>query len=281
MRNTVGLSERLLAVALTMIGASAAAAQTGPFVFTLTTTPTSPSEQRWTVDYEAGYGKRAAEPFGLDGIGPRLAVRGVLGGGLALLGQAGLRTVGTTSPGLGEFTVFKPSNAELLNVPTAQIELLKDLRPARGVGLAVGLGVRREWQGPTVLLGRIAVGHSSARSTLFGNVRFERALDKGRDAVDLVTSAGWLRRYGSVHVGVEAIGEDLEGFWDSAEAEGGAKLFAGPSVHFSRPGRPWSVSLCGGPILYATRTGRSSGAARDLAAAGSHYAMRLSFGYSF
>jgi hypothetical protein len=257
-----------------------AGAQTQPFVFTLTTTPTSPAEPPWAVDYEAGYGKRAAEPFGFDGIGPRLAVRGVLGRGLAVRGQAGLRDVGA-GPGLSGLTTIRPDDAERLNLPTAQLEVMKDLLPARGVGLAVGLGVRREWQGPTVLLGRIAVGHSSARSTLFGNVRFERALDGDRDAVDLVTSAGWLRRYGSVHLGFEAIGEDLEGLWDSAEAEGGAKLFAGPSVHFSRAGRPWSVSVCGGPILHATRTGRSSSAARELGAGGSRYALRLSFGYSF
>ena len=158
---------------------------------------------------------------------------------------------------------------------------MKDLRSAAGMGVAVGLGVRREWQGPTVLLGRIAVGHSSARTTLFGNARFERALSGGRDAVDLVTSAGWRRRFGSVHLGVEAIGEDLEAFWEPSEAEGGARIFAGPSMHLSRPGRPWSVSLCGGPILYATTSGRSSSAVRDLGAAGSRYAMRLSFGYSF
>jgi hypothetical protein len=132
-----------------------------------------------------------------------------------------------------------------------------------------------------VLLGRIAVGHSSARATLFGNARFERALSGGRDAVDLVTSAGWRRRFGSVHLGVEAIGEDLEAFWEPSEAEGGARIFAGPSMHLSRPGRPWSVSLCGGPILYATISSRTSSAVRDLGATGSRYAMRLSFGYSF
>jgi hypothetical protein len=266
-------SERFLAVALTVMGTTAAAAQTGPFLFTVTTASASPSEQRWTVDAEAAYGKRAGEPFAFEGVGPRLAVRGGLGHGFTLLGQAGLR--------LDEAASARPSAAALLNVPTQQVELLKDLGPARGVGLAVGLGVRREWQGPTVLLGRVSFGRSSPRSSLFGNVRFERAMGPGRDALDLVTTAGWLRRFGFLHAGVEAIGEDLEGFWDPAEAEGGARLFAGPSLHFLRSGRPWSVSLCGGPIFYATRTGRSSGAARDLTGAGDRYAVRLSFGYSF
>ncbi len=277
MRDAMG-SSSILAVALTVAAASSLHAQTGSFVFTLTTSAPA-TKQRWVVDYEADYGKRAADPFGVDGIGPRLAVRGSLGRGLSLLGQAGLGTA--ESPRVGQAAILKPSAAELLNAPSTQVELLKDLRPASGMGVAVGLGVRREWQGRTVILGRIAVGHSSARATLFGNVRFERALSGGRDAIDLVTSAGWLRRFGSVHLGVEAIGEDLEGFWVPSEAEGGARIFAGPSVHLSRPGRRWSVSLCGGPILFATSTGRSSSAVRDLGATGSRYAMRISFGYSF
>src|SRR6185436_9563651 len=109
------------------------------------------------------------------------------------------------------------------------------------LGVAVGLGLRREWEGSEVLLGRVSAGRTFASSSLFGNVRFERALSRGRDGIDLVTSLGWLRRVGStVQVGLEGVGEDLEGLWEAEEAEGGAKLFVGPSLHVAPHARPWS-----------------------------------------
>jgi hypothetical protein len=39
-----------------------------------------------------------------------------------------------------------------------------------------------------------------------------------------------------VYVGVEMIGEDLEGFWEPNEAEGGARLLIGPSMRVASPG---------------------------------------------
>jgi hypothetical protein len=100
--------------------------------------------------------------------------------------------------------------------------------------------------------------------------------------VDLITSVGWLHRAGAaLHWGAEAIGEDLEGFWEPDEAEGGAKLFVGPSVHWSPPRSRLSASLCGGPIVYATRNSRTSDAPRPLAATGNGYTVRLSVGYTF
>jgi hypothetical protein len=81
--------------------------------------------------------------------------------------------------------------------------------------------------------------------------------------------------------GVEAFGEDLEGFWDGEEAEGGAKLFVGPSVHVAPAGRRIYGSVCGGPILYATHSDRMSGAPRPLGATGNGYTLRLTVGYRF
>jgi len=247
--------------------AGSAAAQPQPFLFTVTTLP-SPSEQRWSVRYEAGYAERSSEPFGLDGVVQRVRIQGSLGRGFTLLGYAGL--------GLGR-------EGEAGARTSQEIEVLKDVRPAdHGLGLSMGLGVRREWEGATVLLGRVSAGRAFAGSSLFGNLRFERPLQRGRDGIDLITTVGWLRRFGAaLHVGVEAVGEDLEGLWEKEEAEGGAKVFVGPAVHVAPPHRSWSVSLAGGPILYATRTGRSSPAARPLAATGNGYDVRASVGYSF
>jgi hypothetical protein len=254
----------LVALALLAPGARPAAAQGWPFMFTVTTGPPA-ADDRWIARYEGGYGDRAPDPFGFDGMDHRLGFQGRLGGGFTVRGQAGLGIAG------GRTTRT-----------TQEVELLKDLlAPTRRVGVAMGLGLRREWEGATVLLGRVAAGHAFRSSSLFGNLLFERPLDEGRDAVDLLTTLGWRRRFGAVHLGVEAVGEDLEGFWEEEEAEGGAKLFVGPSIHLAPAGRAWSASLCGGPILYATRSGRSSPAVRPLEASGNGFTMRFAVAYSF
>ena len=187
-----------------------AAAQTQPFLFTVTTLPPTSPDEQWVVRYEGGYGQRTSEPFGFEGLAQRIAFQGSLGKGFTLLGQVGLGVADGSSS----------------STRTSQeIELLKDLRGARtGVGVAVGLGLRHEWEGATVLMGRVSAGHSFARSSLFGNLRFERPLEDGRDAVDLISTLGWMHRVGSAwNVGIETVGEDLEGFWEAEETEGGAK----------------------------------------------------------
>ena len=65
-------------------------------------------------------------------------------------------------------------------------------------------------------------------------------------------------------LGVEAIGEDLEGFWEADEAEGGARLLVGPSLHVSPHKQRWQLIATGGPLFHPTDTGRSSSAFRDL-----------------
>jgi hypothetical protein len=90
-------------------------------------------------------------------------------------------------------------------------------------------------------------------------------MSSDRDAVDLVTSVGWTRKLSrGVSLGVEAIGEDLEGFWESEEAEGGARLLVGPSLRVSPAGQRWQLMATGGPLFHPSDTGRSSGAFRDL-----------------
>lgn len=49
-----------------------------------------------------------------------------------------------------------------------------------------------------------------------------------------------------------------------AEAEGGARLLVGPSLHVSPAGRKWQLTATGGPACHPSNTGRSSGALRDL-----------------
>jgi hypothetical protein len=86
-----------------------------------------------------------------------------------------------------------------------------------------------------------------------------------------------------LRAGVEAIGEDLEGFWEADEAEGGARVLVGPSLHVAPPNQRWQVGIAGGPMFHATRSGRSSPATRGLPSSSSDrgYALRLSMTYGF
>jgi hypothetical protein len=82
-------------------------------------------------------------------------------------------------------------------------------------------------------------------------------------------------------LGVEAIGEDLEGLWEAEEAEGGAKLYIGPAIHWARSdGRLWA-SLGGGPVVYASRSDARSPAPRPLGADGNGFTVRMALGITF
>jgi hypothetical protein len=258
-----------IGVALTLATTAAPAfSEDQPFVFTVTTTPSTAPHGRWAAHYDAGYGERAADLFGGDGLEQRVTVQGALGGGFTVLGQAG----------------FDMASGQTTRA-TEQVELLKDIVASEsGLRIAGGLGMRREYQGTNVLLGRLAVGRAFSGSSLFSNVRFERPFATGRDRLDVVTSLGWLAHVTpAVHVGVEGVGEDLEGLWEGDEAEGGAKVFVGPTIHVAPRSRPWSVSLCGGPILYASHSSRESLASRSLVSGRTNngYTVRVSLGYSF
>jgi hypothetical protein len=249
--------------------AAPAKAQDRPFEFTVTTsalaaTP-SHDDRAWTAYYDSGYGEQSGEPFGYDGVEQRLGVQGRLGAGFTLLGHVGL--------GIGDVATRS----------TQQAEVLKDVLGATSrVRLAFGVGARREWEGTNAALARVCLGWSSKGTLLFGNALVEKPFAAGRDAVDLITTLGWLQNVGhGLRLGVEAVGEDLEGFWEAEEAEGGAKLYAGPALHWTAPsGRLW-LSASGGPIVYATRSSRSSPAPRPLGADGNGFTVRASVGYTF
>ncbi len=92
--------------------------------------------------------------------------------------------------------------------------------PVRSGTFALGssLGFRHEYTGDDVALARIVAS---------------RAL----------TQRVWL--------GVEAVGSDLEGFFETDEAEGGATVLIGPTVALGVTDH-WRLLLGGGPVVRAT-----------------------------
>src|SRR5262249_59787821 len=79
-----------------------------------------------------------------------------------------------------------------------QLEVLRSLHATTSTLVAVGGGLREEWDGTRVLIGRAFAATHLAGGRLQGSVVLERAdaASVRRDAADLVTSVGWSRRAG-------------------------------------------------------------------------------------
>ena len=235
-----------VSVACVIAVATPATAQDRPFLFSISTvTPEDKPNVRF--DYDVGVGERAFQSDDSTQPEQRIGLQASFGR-LTFLGRVGLAEVGSSyqSNQSGEV-------------------LLSMLGSASAVALAAGAGVMLEAGGVNVLLARVVAGHDAPSWRLHGNVLFQKPMSTERDAVDLITSVGWAHKVSqSVSLGVEAVGEDLEGFWEAEEAEGGARLLAGPSLHISPGEHRWQFIATGGPLFHPSDTGRASGAFRDL-----------------
>lgn len=206
----------------------------------------------WALNYTGSYGEQTSGPFGYDGVDQQLAIKGNLGKRFTLLASAG---VGVAHSG-------KMNSAQ-------QAEVMRDLiggRKVLGPRFGLSLGVSRDWDNVKSAFSRITASFDALKWRAGANMRFEKAFDKSRDEMDFTTSIGLHRKItGLVYGGFEAVGQDLEGFWDKEEAEGGARVLLGPSINIAKPNSRFSFSACGGPVFYATRsTVAPSSAIRDL-----------------
>ena len=245
-----------------------AAAQDRPFVFTIATAAgAAAAKPQVRIDYELGMGDQAFHQQTANGPEQRFGVQAT-SGRITFIGHVGVaRETGT----------YQSSQ---------QGEVLVSLLPrsAARFAIAAGGGVLHEAGGANVLLGRIVAGHEGALTRAFGNLLVQKPFATGRDAIDVITSFGWAARVtSSLAIGVEAIGEDVEGFWNAQEAEGGSRILLGPSMHVAPSGRNWQLSLAGGPTFHPTvATGKTSTALRDLPAASTRdYAARMTFAVRF
>ena len=251
---------RVLVLSVVIVATSVpAVAQQRPFLFSVTTAEEPKPAVRF--DYDVGVGERAFQSDTANQPEQRVGVQASRGR-LTLLARFGVVDVGSSYQS-------SQSGEALYSI----------LAPANRIALAAGGGVLHEADGVNVLLARVVGGINTPDSRLYGNLLFQKPLSSERDEFDLITSVGWARKLSpGVSLGVEAVGEDLEGFWDSEEAEGGARLLAGPSIHIAPVGRRWQFTATGGPVFHPSDTGRSSGALRDLPPDAAHtsYALKAS-----
>ncbi len=229
---------------------AAASSAVQPFLFSVNTlTGNSPA---WNLNYSGSYGENTQTLIGYNGVDQQLAVKGYLGDRFTLYANAAM---GFASSG---------------GVTSAQqAEVIRDFIGGKqlfGPRVGLSLGLSRDYTNVKAVFSRITASFDAASWKIAGNMRFEKAFDRSRDDIDLVTSLGFHHHItGSLFAGVEAVGEDLEGFWEADEAEGGAKLLIGPSLNLVPQGSRFTFSVCGGPIFYATRSNVvPSEAIRDL-----------------
>ncbi len=239
---------------------TAADAQQKPFLYTIL--PFDGSSGGAFVNYDAAYGEKTFEPFGGDKMEQTLGIRTRIAGSFTLVAHAGLALNNGTSRTM--------QHAELL------ADILNGSESA--VQLSAGAGMRHEYGGTNVIIARALVGKQFTSWNVTGNLLLEKPLSTLRDEIDLMTTLGCSYTLSSLfHVGIEAVGQDLEGFWDDEEAEGGATLFAGPTIGLQIPGSNLHITLGGGPIIRATTSPRTSSALRELpAVSGNGFVVRTS-----
>jgi len=222
-------------------------AQDHPFLFTLV--PPATGQCNTVIHYDAAYGSATFEPLGGDNLEQRLGVQAELNETFMLIANLGLAMDGNSTR--------SAQHAELLGL------ILKSEKHI--VDFSFGPGFRHEYSGTNVLLGRAMVGRRFSGWQLYSNFLLEKPLAENRDELDLIVTLGWSYDLSAfVKLGVEAVGEDLEGFWEVEEAEGGARLFIGPVVSLGFPASAWKIVVGAGPIIHATQSSRSSGALRSL-----------------
>jgi hypothetical protein len=209
-----------------------------PFLYSKTTLTSS--DIPWSIDYLASYGERVSGQFGFDGLGQQIGLKGYLGKKFTLYGQAAFG--------------FDLNH----NVTSAQqAEIIHDFvggKQNKGLRLGVGLGIGRDFSSVFSFMSRITASYDVLNWKAGGNILLQKSFSDNRDAVDIITSIGFHHRiFGGLYGGFETVGEDLEGFWDQEEAEGGAKLLVGPSLNMTTKDSKMSFSVSGGPVFYATQ----------------------------
>ena len=198
-----------------------------------------------------------ATPFIYQGIGSRGDEKAVVEWGTAFgtreinpISERGVEQELRVDVGLTEFMAAELGGGMLLedNKETrysfhveALVNLLNEHRA--GINLGIALGFIRDYRDANIPRVRLIMDKSIGDFRIAFSGLLEFPLASNRDPVDIILSlASSYAIFESFQVGLEAVGEDLEGFWERDEAEGGAKLLGGPTIWF-KPSSDITVKL--------------------------------------
>ncbi len=165
-----------------------------------------------SVELETAYGTRDAIPFGARGLEQGVRVRAPMPGGVVFETWLGALVSGEGEPAL----------AVDATVPL--------LRVGPGA-LALGLGYTKDFTGVHVPRVRATAMAKAAGMEAMGFAELQAPLAEDRDSADIILGLAAATQVAQwAKVGLEAEGQDLEGFWEPDEAEGGARFLAGPTA---------------------------------------------------
>ena len=258
-------------LALLLLVGSAVQAAAGDRAFVFSVVPERGNQSRAFAFTESNLGDPGASRLVGDGLEQRFGFQARVGGRWTILASA-----------------LVPVSEETRGGTTGRAEALFDViargDSTSGLTLAAGGGSQREPGGVNVLLARGVFDLARPRFRATANMVFEKPLDEARDAVDALTSIGvGLRLSNRFDAGIEVLAEDLEGLWEAEEAEGGARMMIGPSLHYRSAGK-LEANLAGGPIFLLRDTRRGSDALRALgndSGADRGFVVRASIAYRF
>jgi hypothetical protein len=236
-------------------------AQQRPFLYSVSIP--QPEDRGFVLHFDAGWGSGSLGSPESSFIDRRVGV----------VWRANSKWTILANAGFGE-------NSHSKTAFSGQAELFYGLKNSSSHGFSMSLGGGMRWEkedGAVALLHAIS-GWRSNRWLFESNMIFEKANSPDRDPADLIVSLGWLYHISpSISLGVEAVGQDLEGFWESQEAEGGARILSGPAMHLNL--REWEVGIAGGYVFRPTNSIRTSTA--DRAFGSDRIAVQFSLSRSF
>ncbi len=203
---------QLLAVALVTLATASAHADelADPYVYQRA----GGGGEAWTVELDSAVGTRET----VDGVEEALHVRRALLDGRLLLSASGGVLLDARSGDVSASGGALEGAWQLADV-------------GAGVRLTLTGGWAHDYRGADLARARALLGRRFGRLDVTASSTFEVPFASDRDAVDVILGAGVAYRLApSLHAGVEAVGEDLEGFFAAEEAEGGARLLFGPTL---------------------------------------------------
>ena len=121
-------------------------------------------------------------------------------------------------------------------------------RAWKNVQMVLNGGWVHELSGGNGAYGRLQLGLEFGRFRSQVSGHFEHIFQTGRDSVDVMLTAGMsMRVLNWLRLGVEYVGQDLEGEFDPDEAEGGPRHLLGPTLALTFLGE--RLSIVGGPAF--------------------------------
>jgi hypothetical protein len=195
-----------------------------PFVFARDPSILLPGEVSIEYALQGVSGTEALRP-----LPANLGARGALHG--ATVGIGATSWLAAFATGL----VYQPadgSSQQAAATGQAGLRLLLT-RPDAALRAGAETSFVRELAGAMGVASRLSLTYDAGPLRMVGNAYAEKIFTAGRDSVDLLAFGGAsVRATSQLRVGAEYVGQDLEDAFESEEAEGGARHFAGPVAAF-------------------------------------------------